>query len=183
MEAIIDSLMFADYFVLGVIVLSVLVGVWRGFLREVLSLLAWIVAFAVAFFFVDYAVALLADYVSIPSIRLILAFGGLFLATLFLGGVVNIVVGQVVLRSGLTGTDRMVGVIFGFLRGVVAIVVLVLVAGLTPLPSDPWWETSQFLPFFQRFAVELHAYLPADYAQYFHFPPPEREALAIPLPT
>jgi membrane protein required for colicin V production len=179
----INSLMFADYFVLGVLVLSVLIGIWRGFLREVLSLLAWIAAFAVAFIFVDYAVTLLADYVSVPSVRLILAFGGLFLVTLFVGGVVNIVVGQVVLRSGLTGTDRMVGVVFGFLRGVAAIVVLVLIAGLTPLPSDPWWETSQFLPYFQRFAVELRDYLPADYAQYFHFPPPAREALAIPLPT
>ena len=127
--------------------------------------------------------ALLAEYVSLPSVRLILAFGGLFLATLFVGGVLNILLGQLVLRSGLTVTDRMIGVVFGFLRGVAVMVVLVLLAGLTPLPEDPWWEESQFLPYFQNLALWLRDFFPADYDRYFTFPSPAPEGLPIPLPS
>lgn len=159
-----------DYFILGVIALSVLIGLWRGFLREAISLAAWIVAFIVAFLFVDEVAVHLDHFIGIPPVSIILAFGGLFLCMLIVGGLVNLIVAQLVQQTKLSGTDRMLGVLFGLLRGAAFIAVLVLLAGLTPLPQDPWWKQSPLLPHFQQAALWLKDFLPPELADYFKFP-------------
>jgi membrane protein required for colicin V production len=83
---------------------------------------------------------------------------------------VNILVAQIVQHTGLTGTDRLLGIVFGLLRGVALITVLVLLAGLTPLPKDPWWSQSLFLPHFQNAALWLRNFLPPTFAEYVQFP-------------
>ncbi len=166
-----NNLLMVDYIVLGIIGLSVLISLWRGFMREVLSLAAWVVAFLVAFIFADTGAAYLANHISVPSVRIILSFGGLFLITLFIGGLINVVVSQLVKSTGLSGTDRMVGIVFGLVRGVAIIGLLVLLAGLTPLPSDPWWNESLLLPKFQPLALWLRGLLPPELAEHFSFSP------------
>lgn len=173
----IDQLIWVDYVVLGVIGLSAVISLWRGFLREFLSLVAWVAAFFIAFTFVDIGAALLTPYVAVPSVRVILSFGGLFLLTLFIGGVVNILITAIIKRAGLSGTDRMLGVVFGVLRGVAIIAVLVLLAGLTPIPDDPWWNQSLFLHHFETLALWLRGFMPAEFLEYFTFRPPNSEAL------
>lgn len=158
-----------DYFILGVIGLSMLISLRRGFVREVLSLAAWIAASFMAFSFMDTGAAYLVDYISVPSVRIILAFSGLFLITLFLGGLVNLAMGHMIERTGLSSTDRMVGIIFGVLRGVTIISILVLLAGLTSLPEDPWWDQSLLLSHFQPLALWLRDFLPAELAKHFTF--------------
>jgi membrane protein required for colicin V production len=159
----------ADYLIVIVIALSMLIGLWRGLLREVISLATWIAAFAIAFLFAEDGATHLAPYLDIPSLRVAAAFGGLFLATLLLGGLVGIVASQLVDYTGLTGTDRVLGMIFGLGRGAVVIAILVLAAGLTPLPKDPWWQQSQLLPHFQETALRLRGWLPPELAQNFRF--------------
>jgi membrane protein required for colicin V production len=157
-----QSLSWFDYVILAIIGLSVLISVWRGFMREVLSLAAWIVAIAVSLAFAEIASAYLANYVTVPSVRLIIAFGGIFVVVLFLGGLVNLLVGRLVQSTGLSGTDRMVGVVFGVLRGVAIVAVLVLLAGFTPLPDDPWWKQSVLVPHIEILAQWLRGFLPSD---------------------
>ncbi len=157
----------ADYLIIIVIALSVLIGLWRGLLREVISLATWIAAFAIAFLFAEDGARHLAPYLDIPSLRIAAAFGGLFLATLLIGGLVGIVASQLVDYTGLTGTDRVLGMAFGLGRGAVVIAILVLAAGLTPLPKDPWWQQSQLLPYFQNIALQLRGFLPRELTQYF----------------
>jgi membrane protein required for colicin V production len=157
-----QSLNWFDYVILAIIGLSVLISVWRGFMREVLSLAAWIVAIAVSLAFAEIASAYLANYVTVPSVRLIIAFGGIFVVVLFLGGLVNLLVGRLVQSTGLSGTDRMVGVVFGVLRGVAIVAVLVLLAGFTPLPDDPWWKQSVLVPHIEILAQWLRGFLPSD---------------------
>jgi len=106
----------------------------------------------------------------VPSLRVAAAFGGLFLATLLLGGLVGILASHLVDYTGLTGTDRVLGMGFGLLRGGAFIAVLVLVAGLTPLPRDPWWQQSLLLDHFQQTALWLRDFLPPELAQNFRFP-------------
>ena len=159
----------ADYLIVIVIALSMLIGLWRGLLREVISLATWIAAFAIAFLFAEDGAAHLAPYLDVPSLRAAAAFGGLFLATLLLGGLVGIVASQLVDYTGLTGTDRVLGMIFGLGRGAVVIAILVLAAGLTPLPKDPWWQQSRLLPHFQEAALQLRDWLPPELAQNFRF--------------
>ncbi len=159
----------ADYLIIVIIALSVLMGLWRGLLREVISLTAWIAAFAIAFLFAEDGATYLTGHIATPSLRFAAAFAGLFLATLLLGSLIGFVASQLVERTGLTGADRILGVGFGLARGALVIAALVLVAGLTPLPQDPWWRQSQLLPHFQGTALWLRTLLPPELAANFHY--------------
>ncbi len=168
----VSKLIWVDYAILGVLLLSMLVSVLRGFVRECLSLIVWVAAAAVALVFSDAAAAFLTPYVSVPSVRLMLAFAGLFLITLMLGGLVNYLVGTLIEKTGLSGTDRVIGIVFGLLRGIAVVTVLVLLGGLTPLPADPWWSESVLMPRFVDLAKLGVEWMPAPYAEHFSFDPP-----------
>lgn len=159
-----------EYFILGVIALSALIGLLRGLLKEAISLGTWIAAFIVAALFVRDGAAYLAKYIGIPSVSIILAFGLLYLSVLIIGGLINLVVAQLIEPAGLSGVDRVLGLVFGLLRGMLLITVLVLMAGFTPLPQDAWWKQSPLLPRFQQGAVWLRDRLPADIAEHIKFP-------------
>lgn len=154
-----------DYAILAIIGASVLISLWRGFTKEALSLAGWVIAAWVALSFADNLQALLEPHISVPSLRLIVAFAILFIVTLFLAGLVNYLAGQVIKKTGLSGTDRMVGIFFGIARGILVVAVLVLIGGMTPLPQDPWWGESQFMHYFQDMAIWMRQFLPDDIAK------------------
>ena len=131
-----------DYAFLGVIGVSVLIGVIRGFVREVISVITWIAAFWVAIRYSPEVSALAADWVASPMLQLVIAFGALFVATLLVGALAGWLARLLVGRTGLSGTDRTLGVVFGGLRGGVLVGLIVLGAGMTALPEEPWWQES-----------------------------------------
>lgn len=131
-----------DYAILAAIAISLLVGALRGFVKEAFSLVTWAAAFVVAYRFSDNAAAMMEPHVSLPSARTAMGFVGLFLLVLVVGGLLNYLIGRLVETTGLTGTDRLLGGVFGVLRGVAIVVVFLLVAGFTPIPRDPWWQES-----------------------------------------
>lgn len=152
----------ADYAILTIISLSALISVWRGFVKEALSLAALVLAFWLALTFHEPLAMWLAPYIEAPSLQKIAAFTTLFVVTLILGGLVNYLAGQLVKKSGLSGTDRFLGVLFGLVRGGLLVAILVLLAGLTQLPKDPWWGDSVFIVHFQEVAVQMKEFLPAS---------------------
>jgi membrane protein required for colicin V production len=161
-------MIWVDYVIIGIIALSALISLVRGFMREALSLAVWVAAFWVAWtFFRELADHL--TWLSLPSVRLGAALAMLFIATLIVGGMVNFLVGQLVDKTGLSGTDRLIGMLFGAARGVLLVTLLILLAGLTPLPEDPWWKSSQLIGYFQELAVWLKTLLPADLSERFRF--------------
>jgi len=164
-----DKLTYVDYGILGILVFSMVLSAWRGFVREAMSLASWIAALAVAVFYADIGAALLVDHVSVPSVRLVISFAVLFLVTLIVGGLLSYLISTLVDKTGLSATDRAVGVIFGLLRGIAIVTVLVLLAGLTPVPEDPWWDQSVLLPRFVDLAVFVRTLMPPQYAEYFAF--------------
>lgn len=164
-----SSLIWVDYAILGLIGLSALFSIVRGFVREALSLAGWVAAFWIAVAFGDDVAARLAGQISVPSVRLGLAFVILFVATLLVTAVIIWLVGLLVEKTGLSGTDRMLGVLFGIGRGVIIVGILVLLAGYTPLPRDPWWKESVLLPHFEILAGEMRALLPPDIARRVKF--------------
>jgi membrane protein required for colicin V production len=168
----------ADIAILAIIAISTLISILRGFLREVLSLLAWIVAFWAAFTFTPRAAPLLEPYVEVPSIRFILGFAALFVLTLMLMSLFGYLLVKLIGRTGLTGTDRMLGLLFGLARGGVIVLLLVLLAGLTNLPQDPWWRQSQFLKHFERAALWVAGFMPDSVAQHIRFEPVQDTAKA-----
>ncbi|MES9881015.1 MAG: CvpA family protein, partial [Sedimenticola sp.] len=164
----VNCMIWIDYGIIGVIVLSSLISLVRGFVKEALSLAVWVLAFWVAWmFFRDLALHL--EWINLPSVRLIAAFALIFVATLIVGGMVNFLMCQLVEKTGLSGTDRLIGALFGAARGALLIAILVLMAGLTPFPNDPWWQESQLIAHFQELAIWLRGLLPADIGDRFNF--------------
>lgn len=158
-----------DFLIIGIIMLSAVISIVRGFIREVLSLLSWILAFWVALVFHAHLASLLVPYVDTPSIRLFAGFFILFVITLILGALVNHLISQLVDKTGLTGTDRALGIVFGLLRGVAVVTLLVTVAGLTPMPADSWWQNALLIEHFERMAMWLVELLPQDIASHINF--------------
>jgi membrane protein required for colicin V production len=165
-----------DYFILGVIILSSLVGVFRGFIKEVFSLVVWAVAFFVAWHFSGDVADLLSNAVTLPSARTAMGFAGLFIATLLVGGLINFLLGKLVETTGLSGTDRLLGGLFGAVRGLALVVALLLVCGFTPIPQDPWWRDSatiqRLMPLVER-AAQL---LPESVTEHLDFSPEPGDA-------
>lgn len=158
-----------DYLIIGVIALSAFISLWRGFVREAFSLAVWILAFWVGWNFFRDLAPHLETWVGTPSIRLALAFVILMILTLMVGGLVNFLLVKLVESSGLSGTDRLIGVVFGAARGALLVAALVLLAGLTPFPEDPWWKASVLAPYFQELALWLRDLLPQDIAERFNY--------------
>lgn len=153
-----------DYAILAVIAISAVLSLLRGFVREALSLAGWVLAFWVALTFTRDLSLHLIQTISAPSARLAVSFIVLFVATLLLTVLVNFLAGQLVEKTGLTGTDRMLGVIFGTARGAVIVAILVLLAGFTAMPRDQWWGESTLIRHFQELAVWIRGFLPPDIA-------------------
>jgi membrane protein required for colicin V production len=165
-----SAVIWVDYVIVGIIGVSALLSLWRGFIQEALSLLTWLVALWVAIMFFEDLGIWLARWVSVPSARDVVAFIALFLSVLILGAVVNYLVSQLVSRTGLTATDRALGIVFGIARGVMIVAVLVLLAGLTAVPEDPWWQESLLIGHFQDLALWLRSFLPQEVAQNIQYP-------------
>ena len=164
-----ETLIWVDYVIIGIISLSALISLIRGFMREALSLAAWILSVWVSWTFFRELAVYFERWIDVPSMRLGVAFLVLLIATLILGGLVNYLVGQLVEKTGLTGTDRMIGVFFGIARGSVLVGIVVLLAGLTAIPSDPWWHESVLISYFEDLAIWLREFLPADIADKFKY--------------
>lgn len=156
-----------DISIFVIISLSVLVGVWRGFIREALSLLIWGLAFWVALEYTPKLADLFANIITAPSPRLVIAFAMLFLVTLVLGGILGYLINKFVRKTSLSSLDRSVGMFFGLARGVIIIAVLVMLMNVTPLVRAPWWEASIFVDYFQTLLVWVGNVLPQGVARSF----------------
>ena len=158
-----------DYAIICLISISLIIGLFRGLVREAFALVTWGVAFWVGLTFSTHFATLLQKSISDPSARMATAFIALFLLTLILGAIINKLLSVLIDKTGLTGTDRMAGLIFGIARGVFLIIILVMLAGLTPLPESSWWKESQLLPLFQALAVWLKLHMPDGMASYLNY--------------
>lgn len=158
-----------DYFLLAIIVISALLSLWRGFFKEALSVITWVVAIAVALLYYEPMGELLSGFISSPTVRYISGGTLLFISVLLLGGTLNYLVSQLVSKTGLTGTDRALGIIFGLLRGVVIGALIVMLAGLTTLPQEQWWLDSRLISYFQDLALWIRSFLPVSVAQHISY--------------
>lgn len=137
-----------DWAIIAIIAVSALISLKRGFVKEALSLLIWIVAGAVAWMFGGSLSQYLESYIQTPSARVIAGCTILFVATLLVGGMLNFLIGELIRVTGLDGTDRFLGMAFGAARGALLVVVGVGLLSLGPVQQDPWWQESRLLPQF-----------------------------------
>ncbi len=158
-----------DFAIIGLVFVSLIIGLVRGFIKEAFSLVTWILGIWVGLSFSREFSGFLEQSISYPSARIAAAFAILFVMTLVLGGLISYLLGVLVNKTGLTGTDRFAGMIFGIVRGMVVVSILVMLAGLTPLPEDSWWKESKLIPPFQSLAVWLRDHVPSGMAGYINY--------------
>lgn len=157
-----------DLIIVVIIVVSALISVVRGFVKESISLASWILAGFIGLRYFAPLADLLEPYVESPTIRVGSAFAILFITTLIVGAIVNFMASQAVSKTGLSGTDKSLGVVFGAARGLLIVTMLVLLAGLTPMPTEPWWNESAMIEFFTEMANWIKDILPSDIAGRFN---------------
>lgn len=164
-----EKMIWIDYAISALVLISAIIGLLRGFIKEAFALVTWIVAIWVGLHYSRDFSALLQGSISYPSARIATAFAALFFSTLILGGLISFILNHLIEKTGLTGTDRLTGMLFGVIRGAVLVSIMVMLAGLTPLPEDPWWKESILIPPFQALAVWLKAHIPTELAGYINF--------------
>lgn len=136
------ALIWIDWVIIALIAVSTLISLKRGFIKEALSLVTWVGAFILARTFHPQMQSVLEGTVETPLVRLIAAFAILFFGTLIVGALINNMIGHLVRATGLSGTDRVLGMGFGLLRGLVVVIVGIAFTRYTPLAEDTWWRTS-----------------------------------------
>lgn len=145
-----ENMNYLDLVLGGIVVLSALIGLARGLVKEVLSLIAWAIAIYVAWRFAEpMAQDHIRQFIDDALISYLAAFGILFLVTLFVVGLLNMIIAQILTSTGLSGFDRFLGMLFGLARGLVIGALVVFVIGLTPLTKENWWSTSRLAPGFE----------------------------------
>ena len=147
-----------DYIILSIFLVSVVVGLFRGFFREALSLVTWIAALWIAVNYAHLFEPLLAS-LSSSALRLWASRILVFLLVLIAGGLINHFVHVLVSGTGLTGTDRLLGMIFGAARGVLLVGIIVIVLRLLELDQEPWWGESRTIAWGQPVAQWIQGFL------------------------
>jgi membrane protein required for colicin V production len=158
-------MIWVDYVIIGIIALSAIIGLARGLIREVLALGVWIAALLAAWFFYRPVAEQLSPWLETPSLQMGAAVVLIVLGVLILGAIIGWVLSVLVDKTGLTGTDRLLGMVFGAGRGAVVVALLVFLASLTPIVQDPWWAQSELLPKFQLLADAMLDLVPPDVTQ------------------
>lgn len=152
-----------DYTFIGIVVYSMLLGVWRGLIREAVSLSALIAAFLLAGLYGPDVGLWMESAIDSPLARTATAHILVFVAVLMLGALVTWLASQVVDAAGLSGTNRMLGGGFGLLRGLLLITAFVLVSGLTLLRDEPALKASKLRPSFEPASEVLARAIPAEW--------------------
>jgi membrane protein required for colicin V production len=158
-----------DYLVLFVLTCSVVVSTLRGLVKEILSLLSWIVSFVVANAYGEKLATLLPDMVPGHTTRLIVAFIALFIGARLLMMLLSMAIDALVKASGLTLADRGLGGLFGLGRGLVIVLAAVLLSGMTAIPQQPFWKEALFSPLAETAARTVEPFLPGDIARHVKF--------------
>ena len=158
-----------DFTLLGLVFVFIVLGLFRGFNKEVFSLLFWLLATWVGLTFSHEFCGFWGAFISHQTARIALSFLALLVITLSVGGLINFLISVVTKNSGLTLLNRLGGMLFGVIRGMIFITVVVILAGFTPLPRESWWSASTVLPPFQVLAVWLRDHLSTGIATYISY--------------
>ena len=151
-----------DIAVLVIVALSALLGWWRGFMYELFSLLGWVAAYVVARMFFAQLIPYIPQALGAESLRAAAAFAAVFIVVLIVGAIVAWLLARLAKFAGLAGMDGKFGAMFGVVRGVLLVLALVWLGGLTNLPQQSWWKNAWSSKPLQQAAQYAKEYVPAE---------------------
>ncbi len=158
-----------DYIVVTIFVVSVALGVWRGVVGEVIALVAWILAFFAAKLFGADVAQLFFSGIADPVMRLVAAWVAVFVVVLILMALLRLLLRGVLKALGLSLTDRLLGVIFGAARGLLIVLVLVAVGGMTMVVKEKWWTDAYFSAPLETAVMAGKPWLPPEVSKRIRF--------------
>ena len=155
-----------DVAIIVIVVVSLLIGLFRGFIREVLSLVSWIGALWLAYVYCSWGAAYLEPYVDQPPLRIVLAFAAIFVVALITFSIISYILYRILSLAGVSGVDRSLGTLFGLARGIVIVGILILVATFMDFTTQPWWRDSLLVSYFTPVTEFIRSLLPADISKF-----------------
>lgn len=158
-----------DYAVLIIIGLSVIFSVMRGMVREVLAILGWLAAFYVGRTYTGQLLPMMPADIPSEPLRILAAFLVLFLATLLLASLLGIALSAIIKKIGLGWLNRLLGALFGVVRGLVIVCILVFLAGLTELPKDTRWRNAMFSAPIEALVTSILPWVPENIAKHIKY--------------
>lgn len=145
-------------------VLSLLLGAWRGLVSELFALVSWIAAFVIAKQFAGWLAPKLSTIAAAAWLQWALAFVVIVVVVLIVLGLLRFMIRELLSAAGLGAADRLAGAMFGVVRGVLIAVIVVALAGLSALPREPWWRAAVFSPPLETIVIAFKPWLPKDLA-------------------
>ena len=158
-----------DYLVIIALCASVVISTMRGLVKEILSLVCWIVAFVVANLYGPALAPLLPAMVPGEAVRLMVGFIAVFLGARILMGLVIKAILSLVKAGGLSLADHSLGGVFGLARGVVIVLAAVIVCGLTSMPQQAYWKEALLSPLVETGVRTVKPFLPSAMAEHVHY--------------
>lgn len=159
-----------DLVIFVILLIFTLIGAWRGFVHELITLITWVLSGMLAWLFASQLASLFKGVVDDPALRQLLAFALIFIVVFTFGLVTSWLIHKYLpAKRGFRIANITLGGLFGAARGAMIVIAIFLVAGLTSFPQRPWWRESAFTPFFERSAVYVASYLPRDIARHIRY--------------
>lgn len=159
-----------DYVAIAIVVASVVLGLWRGVVGEIIALVAWVLAFfAARMWGAEIAHLFFTSLIADPTLRLVAAWVAVFVVVLMLMALLRLAVRGLLKALGLSFSDRLLGVFFGAARGLLIVLVLVAVGGMTSLPKEKWWSEAYFAAPLETAILAGKPWLPPDLAKRIRF--------------
>lgn len=159
-----------DYALIGILAASVLLGAWRGMVSEVMALAAWVVAFLVARQWGEQVgTQLLSPYLTVPFWQVAGGWILLFIAALLATSIFRVLIRKTLHAIGLGFFDRTLGMLFGGARGVLVVLLLVAIGGMTKLPEESWWRQARLAPLAEQGVSMIKPWLPNDLAKHIAY--------------
>ncbi|NOX27953.1 MAG: CvpA family protein [Gammaproteobacteria bacterium] len=158
-------MIWVDYIIIAIIVVSTLISLIRGFVQQVISLVSWVLAFGLALKFGPDLSLHLTEYIALEAARQALAFFLIFITVVLTGAIIGKIASKLISAVHLSLGDRLLGLIFGAARGVIIVLTVTFFIGISPLANEGWWEQSMLLGYSRELLAVVLGWMPENFSE------------------